>query len=181
MALCLPRPGLCFLAWLSLAPLLWQWSRDSSRSAFWSGFLAGLAFHGLALHWIYLTCRFAAVSKPVALLAWGALAASARPRPMAPIVPRAALGREAWSARRQEMGRQRSPDRPQRGTSGRELQAVVLAPEATGTPYLAAMAAMGFPYTSLVPLTASAGWVEAAIWEVLDWSMAASLVEVVAV
>jgi len=73
-ALCLPRPGLCLLAWFSLAPLLGLWSGSAPGRAFGTGWAAGLAFHGLALYWIYPTCRFAGIGVPVALLAWSCLA-----------------------------------------------------------------------------------------------------------
>ncbi|MBI5630245.1 MAG: apolipoprotein N-acyltransferase [Elusimicrobia bacterium] len=75
LALCLPRPGFCFLAWFALAPLFRAWSRSRPRQAAGLGFAAGFCFHGLALHWIYSTCRFALIPIPLAILAWGALAA----------------------------------------------------------------------------------------------------------
>ena len=75
LALCLPRPGLCFLAWFALAPLFYVWARSTPARSFAAGFAAGFAFHGLALYWIYSTCRFALLPVPVALLAWAALAA----------------------------------------------------------------------------------------------------------
>lgn len=76
LALCLPRPGLCFLAWLVLAPLMALWENASAgRRAALLGFFAGLGFHGLALHWVYQTCRFAGQNPAVGLLAWSAMSA----------------------------------------------------------------------------------------------------------
>lgn len=72
--LCLPKPGLCFLAWFSLAPFLkGAATAPSGKISFCAGLAAGASYHALVLHWIYLTCRFASVPIPVALLAWGAL------------------------------------------------------------------------------------------------------------
>ena len=58
--LALPRPGLCLLAWFSLAPLfyLWRRCRDWRRAAL-IGLAAGFGYHGTVLYWIYSTCRFA--------------------------------------------------------------------------------------------------------------------------
>lgn len=39
----------------------------------WTGLSAGFGFHGLALYWIYSTCRFAGIAVPIAVLAWAAL------------------------------------------------------------------------------------------------------------
>ena len=75
LALCLPRPGLCFLAWFSLAPLFVFWSESTAKKSFAVGWAAGFGFHGLALYWIYSTCRFAGIAAPIAVLAWAALAA----------------------------------------------------------------------------------------------------------
>ncbi len=75
LALCLPRAGLCFLAWFALAPAVLEATRGGARRAAGVGFLAGFAYHGLVLYWIYSTCRFAEIPVPVALLAWAALAA----------------------------------------------------------------------------------------------------------
>ena len=75
LGLCLPRTGLCFLAWFALAPLLVEAARGGVRRAAGLGFWAGFCYHGLVLYWIYSTCRFAEISVPVALLAWAALAA----------------------------------------------------------------------------------------------------------
>lgn len=75
LALTLPKPGLCFLAWVAPGVLIWLVRRSAStRAAGLLGFLFGFAFFGVALHWIYLTCLFAGVPVPVAVLAWGALA-----------------------------------------------------------------------------------------------------------
>lgn len=76
LALCLPRPGLCFLAWFALAPLVGLWQKASgARRAALLGFWGGLGFHGLALHWVYQTCRFAGQNPAVGFLAWASLAA----------------------------------------------------------------------------------------------------------
>ncbi|HAH07509.1 MAG TPA: apolipoprotein N-acyltransferase [Elusimicrobia bacterium] len=76
LALCLPRPGLTFLAWFLPALLLDRLLRAPSakRGAF-LGWLFGAAFCGTALHWIYLTCRYAGVFVPLAFSAWALLAA----------------------------------------------------------------------------------------------------------
>ena len=75
LALTLPRPGLCALGWVGLAPLVLVAARASRRRAFLLGWVAGAAFHGLAFYWLYSTCRFARVPIPIAILAWLALAA----------------------------------------------------------------------------------------------------------
>jgi apolipoprotein N-acyltransferase len=73
--LALPKPGLCLLAWFSLAPLFSLWRRSRTwREASLLGLAAGFGFHGTVLNWIYSTCRFAGLSVFVGLLAWGALA-----------------------------------------------------------------------------------------------------------
>ncbi|MFA6004781.1 MAG: apolipoprotein N-acyltransferase [Elusimicrobiota bacterium] len=72
--LALPRPGLCLLAWVSLAPLFALWRRSRTwKDAARIGMAAGMGYHGLALYWIFDTCRFAGLSMPVGLLAWGSL------------------------------------------------------------------------------------------------------------
>jgi apolipoprotein N-acyltransferase len=74
--LALPRPGLCLLAWFSLAPLFFLWRRCRDwRQAAIIGFAAGFGYHGTVLYWVYSTCRFAGLPAAVGLLAWGALAA----------------------------------------------------------------------------------------------------------
>ncbi|MDE2290940.1 MAG: apolipoprotein N-acyltransferase, partial [Elusimicrobia bacterium] len=76
LALTLPRPGWCLLAWLSPAVLMLEAARAAApRRAAALGFLFGFAFAGVVMHWIYQTCRFAQVPVPAALLAWGALSA----------------------------------------------------------------------------------------------------------
>ncbi len=75
LALCLPKPGLCFLGWFALVPLLVLLYRAAPKRAAGLGLAAGAGFNGLAFYWIYSTCRFASVPVPVALLAWGALTA----------------------------------------------------------------------------------------------------------
>ncbi|MFA6030916.1 MAG: apolipoprotein N-acyltransferase [Elusimicrobiota bacterium] len=75
LALALPKPGLTVLAWfvpalmLAAAP---EEPRPGRRLLL--GWAYGAAFHAVVLHWIYLTCRFALVPVPVALLAWATLA-----------------------------------------------------------------------------------------------------------
>jgi apolipoprotein N-acyltransferase len=71
----LPRPGLSALAWFSLAPLILACSEASELESFGLGTLAGFSFHGFSLFWIYSTCRFAGIDRPVSFLAWAALAA----------------------------------------------------------------------------------------------------------
>ncbi|MDD5656031.1 MAG: apolipoprotein N-acyltransferase [Elusimicrobia bacterium] len=74
-ALSLPRPGLCLLAWVSLAPLFVLWRRAAGwRPAALLGLAAGFGYHGVVLYWIFSTCRFAGLSVAVAALAWGSLA-----------------------------------------------------------------------------------------------------------
>jgi len=74
-ALAPPRPGLCLLAWFTLAPLFALWRRCGGwREAALIGLAAGFGYHGTALYWIYSTCRFAGLSVFVGGLAWGALA-----------------------------------------------------------------------------------------------------------
>lgn len=75
MALCLPRPGVCLLAWVAPAVLLYC-LRDaaSSRAAVGLGALFGFAYTGIVLRWIFATCRFAGVPLPVSVLAMLALA-----------------------------------------------------------------------------------------------------------
>ena len=75
-ALCLPRPGLCFLGWISLVPLCFVCRPGSSiRESFKLGWTAGFSFHALSLFWIYQTCRFAGINVFLALLSWVLLAA----------------------------------------------------------------------------------------------------------
>lgn len=74
-ALCLPKPGLCLLAWFCLAPLFILWEDVTfPPRAFFLGFLAGFGFHGTALYWVYDTCRYAGLHPAVGILAWSALA-----------------------------------------------------------------------------------------------------------
>jgi apolipoprotein N-acyltransferase len=74
--LAMPRPGLCLLAWCSLAPLFYLWRRCAGwRQAALIGLAAGFGYHGTVLYWIYSTCRFAGLPVAIGLLAWGALAA----------------------------------------------------------------------------------------------------------
>lgn len=73
--LALPKPGLCWLAWFSLAPLFFLWRRSRGwKDAALVGLAAGFGYHGTVLCWIYSTCRFANQSVFVAFLAWSALA-----------------------------------------------------------------------------------------------------------
>lgn len=71
----LPRLGWSFFAWFALAPLIHKLGKERVRGAFLQGWIAGFAYHGFVLYWIYNTCRFALIPIPVALLAWFALAA----------------------------------------------------------------------------------------------------------
>ncbi len=75
-ALCLPRPGLCFLGWVSLIPLCSVCRPGSSvKKSFGLGWIAGFSFHAVSLFWIYQTCRFAGINVFLALLSWVLLAA----------------------------------------------------------------------------------------------------------
>jgi apolipoprotein N-acyltransferase len=65
-ALCLPRPGLCALAWIALAPLAGLCFSRTPRWSAVAGFCSGFAYHGIVLYWIYNTCRFAQVPDPSA-------------------------------------------------------------------------------------------------------------------
>lgn len=74
LALCLPRPGLCPLAWFAIVPLLLEAARERSyRRAAFAGALFGFSFWGTALYWVYCTARFAAVPIPGALFAWAVM------------------------------------------------------------------------------------------------------------
>lgn len=76
LALTLPKPGLCLLAWGAPAVLLHEAARAPGwRRAAGLGFLFGAGFLGVALHWVYLTCRFAGMHPVASALAWGALTA----------------------------------------------------------------------------------------------------------
>ncbi|MBI5622600.1 MAG: apolipoprotein N-acyltransferase [Elusimicrobia bacterium] len=69
-ALALPKPGLCLLAWASLAPAFWVWFRCGSwKGALLAGLAAGAGFHGVLLHWIYQTCTYAGMPPGVGVLA----------------------------------------------------------------------------------------------------------------
>ncbi|MBI2386307.1 MAG: apolipoprotein N-acyltransferase [Elusimicrobia bacterium] len=103
-ALGLPSWGLWGFAWFALVPLvLASNGAPAPRGAALAGFAAGLAYHVVALHWIYATCRFAQVPAVVAAFAvlglsallaasWAAAAALARalseslPRALRPLV-----------------------------------------------------------------------------------------------
>lgn len=103
-ALGLPSWGLWAFAWLGLVPMVVAANAAPSvRRAVPAGFAAGLAYHAVALHWIYATCRFAQVPAVVSALAvlglsallgasWAASAALAGalagslPRPLRPLV-----------------------------------------------------------------------------------------------
>ncbi|MFH2202923.1 MAG: apolipoprotein N-acyltransferase [Elusimicrobiota bacterium] len=76
LALCLPKPGLCLLAWIAPAFLLFFASRAASAgAAAVLGALFGYAYCLVSLFWIYSTCRFAGVPFPLAVLVVNALAA----------------------------------------------------------------------------------------------------------
>ncbi len=103
-ALGLPSWGLWAFAWLGLVPLVLSANEaPTARRAALAGFAAGFAYHAVALHWIYATCRFAQVPAVVSALAvvglsallaasWAAAAALARalssslPRLLRPLV-----------------------------------------------------------------------------------------------
>lgn len=74
VAMALPRPGWCFLAWIAVAPLIaLSLDSKSSKEAARRGLVFGLSLAGVAFYWIYLTCRFAGVAVPVSLAAWAGL------------------------------------------------------------------------------------------------------------
>ena len=76
LALTLPKPGLCLLAWFAPAVLVYHASRAASAaSAAGGGLLFGAAFAGTAMHWIFLTCRFAGMGLLSSSVAWAALTA----------------------------------------------------------------------------------------------------------
>ncbi len=72
----LPSPGLWVFAWFGLVPLIVAANAAPTvcRAAL-CGFAAGFAYHAVAAHWIYATCRFAQVPAVVSALAVVALAA----------------------------------------------------------------------------------------------------------
>ena len=74
LALCLPKPGLCALGWIGLAPLIYCLDRCTLRQSFKLGWLGGAGFNAVAFYWIYPTCRYADVPVVIGLLAWAALA-----------------------------------------------------------------------------------------------------------
>ncbi|MEK7232545.1 MAG: apolipoprotein N-acyltransferase [Elusimicrobiota bacterium] len=75
-ALGLPSLGLWAFAWFGLVPLTFAANAaPTSRGAALYGFAAGFAYHAVAAHWIYATCRFAQVPAAVSALAVIALAA----------------------------------------------------------------------------------------------------------
>jgi apolipoprotein N-acyltransferase len=75
-ALGLPSLGLWAFAWFALVPMIVAAnSAPTTRRAALYGLTAGFAYHAVALHWIYATCRFAQVPVVVCALAVIALAA----------------------------------------------------------------------------------------------------------
>ena len=75
-ALGLPSLGLWAFGWVGLAPMIVAANAaPSPRRAALFAFSAGFAYHAVALHWIYATCRFAQVPAVVCALAVIALAA----------------------------------------------------------------------------------------------------------
>ncbi len=89
-ALGLPSLGLWVFAWFGLvAMIVAANAAPTARRAALFGFGAGFAYHAVALHWMYATCRFAqvpAVASALAVIAlsailgasWAAVAALAR-------------------------------------------------------------------------------------------------------
>ncbi|MDD5304620.1 MAG: apolipoprotein N-acyltransferase [Elusimicrobia bacterium] len=110
-ALGLPSLGLWAFAWFGLAPLIVAANAapTARRSALY-GFTAGFAYHAVAVHWIYPTCRFAQVPAVVSALAvialaavlgasWAAAAALARALSAScPRAPRPLVWALAWTA-----------------------------------------------------------------------------------
>lgn len=75
-ALGLPSLGLWAFAWFGLVPMILAANAaPSPRRAAAYGFAAGFAYHVVAAHWIYATCRFAQVPVVVSALAVIGLAA----------------------------------------------------------------------------------------------------------
>jgi len=74
-ALGLPSLGLWAFAWFGFTPMIVAANTaPTTRRASLHGFAAGFAYHVVALHWIYATCRFAQVPAVVSALAVIALA-----------------------------------------------------------------------------------------------------------
>lgn len=105
-----PTPGFWIFGWFGLVPLIVAANEGGPRRAAGLGFVAGLGFHLVVLHWIYPTCRFAQVPAVVSVLAVLALSAllganwavvAALTRWTAPSLPRAArpfLWALCWTA-----------------------------------------------------------------------------------
>lgn len=75
-ALGLPSLGLWAFAWFGLVPLILAANAaPTARRAALYGFVSGFAYHAVAVHWIYATCRFAQVPAVVSALAVIALSA----------------------------------------------------------------------------------------------------------
>lgn len=53
LALSFPGVGLDFLSWFALIPLFFVLEQDSYWRSFWYSLVAGLAFFGTLLHWLY--------------------------------------------------------------------------------------------------------------------------------
>jgi len=107
----LPSPGLWGFAWLGLVPLIVAANAaPTARLSALYGFSAGFAYHLVAAHWIYATCRFAQVPVVVSALAvlglaavlgagWAIVAGLARTFSGAvPRVLRPLLWASAWTA-----------------------------------------------------------------------------------
>lgn len=72
--LALPPYGLWVLGWLGLAPLFFAAGAcRRHRDASLVGLIAGAAYHGVVLNWIFSTCLFARIPVVVAGLVWLAL------------------------------------------------------------------------------------------------------------
>ncbi len=111
VALGLPSLGFWPFAWFGLAALVFA-VNDSAcpRRAAALGFAAGLAYHVVALHWLYATCRFAQVPAVVSVIAvlglsallganWAVVAAIARwTAPSLPRVLRPLIWALCWTA-----------------------------------------------------------------------------------
>lgn len=53
LAFSMPGPNLGLLAWIALIPLFWALDGQAPKQAFKIGFLSGLFYFGLLLHWLY--------------------------------------------------------------------------------------------------------------------------------
>jgi apolipoprotein N-acyltransferase len=68
-ALCFPKFGLFFLAWICLIPLLFALLRKRPWAAFRIGYVGGLIYYGILLYWIpYVPAHYGGLSPVVSIL-----------------------------------------------------------------------------------------------------------------